>query len=87
METFTTADSVKVGDIIQCVCEQGCKKAGSCQNFCQKGNSCNTAPQGTWEKVLHIHYQPALQNNWIYFNLTNNREFGAWSKTEIIKWV
>lgn len=86
MEEFITANLVQLGNIINCVCEQGCFKAGQCQNYCKK-NACDTTPEGTWEKVLVIHRQPALQDDWVYFTLTNNKEFGAWGNSLVIRFI
>lgn len=85
MEEFTTADLVRPGDIIKCICEQGCIKPDTCQNFCPK-NACDPTPQGTWEKVLTVAIQPATNSDWFYFGLTNNKEFGVWGKNLIIRY-
>jgi len=82
METVP-ADLINVGDIIQCICEQGCTRPGQCQQHCNK-NTCNPI-QGTWEKVLRIDYQPSVQFTWLYFTLTHNKEFGVWSKQAIVR--
>jgi hypothetical protein len=85
MEEMTTADLIQPGDIIKCICEQGCNKPDSCYgNFC-KANPCDSTPQGTWEKVLHISTQPSINAVWFYFSLTNNKEFGVWGKNLVIK--
>lgn len=85
MESFSTADQIKPGDIIKCICEQGCIKPDGCQNHC-KTNVCTNTPEQSWEKVLHIHRQPAVLNTWIYFSLTHDKQFGVWANTLIIKY-
>ena len=87
MEIFTTADQVQPGDIIKCICEQGCVKPDKCPMNCVTNNPCNNPPQGTWEKVLNIAIQPATNSDWFYFDLTNNKQFGTWGKNLVIKWV
>ncbi len=87
MEEFTIAALVKPGDIIKCICEQGCVKPDSCaQMHCNK-DVCNNTPVSTWEKVINIRIQPATNSDWFYFDLTNNKQFGTWGKNLIIKWV
>ncbi len=86
MEEITTADQIQLGDIIKCICEQGCIKPDTCQHSCPK-DVCNPTPQGTWEKVLEIAIIPSVCNKWFYFKLTHNKEFGAWSKACIIRYT
>lgn len=85
MEQFTTADQIRLGDIIKCVCEQGCAKPDTCPYYC-KPNPCNPNPF-TWEKVLEISLQPATNNTWFYFGLTNNKQFGVWGRSLIIRYL
>jgi hypothetical protein len=85
MEEFVTADLLKPGDIIKCICEQGCVKPDTCQQMHCKNDPCNTTPQGTWEKVLHVAIQPATNSDWFYFTLTHNKEFGTWGKNLVIR--
>lgn len=85
MEEFTTADLVRTGDIIKCICEQGCVKPDTCQQMHCANDPCNTTPQGTWEKVLHVAVQPATNSDWLYFSLTHNKEFGTWGKNLVIR--
>jgi len=85
-EEYTTADQIKLGDTIKCICEQGCYKADTCVNYC-KPNPCDPKPQGTWEKILEIALQPATNNTWFYFSLTNNKQFGLWGQQLVIRYI
>ncbi len=84
-QEYTTADQIRLGDIIRCVCEQGCSKPTACYNDCP-ANPCNPNPQ-TWEQVLEIALQPATNNTWFYFSLTHDKQFGVWGRSLVIRYV
>lgn len=86
MEEFIVADAVQVGDVIKCVCSQGCIRPFECQTAVCATNTC--ANLIIWETVIDILYQPIPTGPiWIYFYLTHDKVFGAWNKALLTKLI
>lgn len=98
MEETVPAYQIAVGDIIKCICQQGCVRPDQCQNPCPSSctgtgiscgcisTNCGNAPKGKWERVLRIQAQPSVQYNWIHFSLTHDKGFGVWDSQAIIRY-
>jgi len=82
METVVPAKQIQIGDIIQCICAQGCIKPESCVMHCNN-NLCN--PQIPLERVTLIRTQATARQTWIYFTLTNNKRWGTWADSAVTR--
>jgi hypothetical protein len=100
-QVLVTADQVKLGDTISCSCDSGCRSLNLNCSFCGQGcqgnsgcgacatNSvfaCSNVPK-TWQQVLQIRKQPAVNSIWFIFELTGNNQWGGWAKTALTKMV